>query len=647
MSKTEILKSLKMFVPSGDIVEIRAVNGKKTSSGYFQDIKKAADTASTLTGNIYFVFNKIKSGCYSRAQRETMVQNPKETTTDNDIEKRKWILVDVDPKRPSGVSSSDEEKKEAMKVIGSCYSFLKREGFTEPILCDSGNGYHMLYRVELENTKENAEAVKNFLKALDMFCSSDKAEIDTAVFNASRITKLYGTKAMKGSNTPDRPHRESKIIKIPDTLKITQSAKIYKISNMIPKPERLQYPAYQGDFNLRDWISKYSLQVKQESCFSGGTKFILEQCPFDDSHRGKDACIFLMDNGSIGFKCFHNSCSDYTWRDVRLLYEPDAYDRKEYARNTATDDFKPLIEIEPIKDRFLKPSQIRQKDRGQIVTIRSGISMLDRKIIGFNKGELSIWSGSNGSGKSSVLNQLALYAAQQGFRTAIFSGELPSYKVLSWLQLQAAGRAYTRPTEHESLYLVDEPVRRAVTKWLEGKVFIYNNDFGANFESVMAAVKSCISENKIDAVLIDNLMSLCLSGVPGDKYEKQTAIVTELSNFAKNQNVHIHFVCHPRKSLGFLRKDDISGSADLTNAADNVFIVHRVGNDFRKKTAEMFGWKPDNQMYDFSNVIEVCKNRDLGVIDFFAGTYFEVESKSFLNYPEEMKRYDWSKEDLL
>lgn len=146
-------------------------------------------------------------------------------------------------------------------------------------------------------------------------------------------------------------------------------------------------------------------------------------------------------------------------------------------------------------------------------------------------------------------------------------------------------------------------------------------------------------------VIIDNMMSLDVTGIGGEKYEKQTSLVIALCELAKQYNVHIHFVAHPRKAIGFLRKTDISGTADLTNAADNVFIVHRVNRDFKQATKQDLGFKDDNILYQFSNVVEICKNRDLGVQDQFVGTIFEPESKRFKNSTMEVKRYGWEEND--
>ena len=141
-------------------------------------------------------------------------------------------------------------------------------------------------------------------------------------------------------------------------------------------------------------------------------------------------------------------------------------------------------------------------------------------------------------------------------------------------------------------------------------------------------------------VILDNLMSMNLSNYGQDKYEVQTKLITELSDMAKRLNIHIHFVCHPRKSTNFLRKYDISGTADLTNIADNVFIVHRVNNDFKKQFQEMFK-KNDEKILSYDNIVETCKNREFGVQDMFTGQFFEVETKRFLNYKDEHKYYMW------
>ena len=172
-------------------------------------------------------------------------------------------------------------------------------------------------------------------------------------------------------------------------------------------------------------------------------------------------------------------------------------------------------------------------------------------------------------------------------------------------------------------------------------MYVYDNELGNDINKIIFAIYDAVKTKDVKMVILDNLMSMNLSSYGQDKYDVQTKLITDLSNMAKRLNIHIHFVCHPRKSTSFLRKYDISGTADLTNIADNVFIVHRVNNDFKKQTSEMFKWKTDNELYSFDNIEKKKKNREQGVQDVFIGQYFEIETKRFLNYKNEYKNYMW------
>jgi replicative DNA helicase len=269
--------------------------------------------------------------------------------------------------------------------------------------------------------------------------------------------------------------------------------------------------------------------------------------------------------------------------------------------------------------------------------IKSNTVNLDNKIKGFTLGELSIWSGGNASGKSSYLNQLALESIKQGYKVVIYSGELDSPRLLNWIAVQCAGLKNMVYDSTYDYYYLSDFTKNIILDWLNGKLFIYDNEFGQDPEVIIDSIKTCVLKNDVKVVILDNLMSM---NAPSDnKYDFQSALVKQLSALAKELNIHIHFVCHPRKVTNFLRKVDISGSADLTNIADNVFIIHRVNQDFINQTKEMFHWKDDNEIYGYSNVIEVCKNRDYGIQDHFAGMYYEMNSRRLLDYENEERKY--------
>lgn len=290
------------------------------------------------------------------------------------------------------------------------------------------------------------------------------------------------------------------------------------------------------------------------------------------------------------------------------------------------------------KSTFKTISELNTNDVEKIY-IKSDIIRLDNEIKGFALGELSVWSGGNASAKSTFLNQLALETVNQCRNVAIYSGELTSQRLLSWITLQAAGK--NNIDEKNGFYKPSISVKDKILYWLDNKLFIYENSFGNKAKYIISSVKKCIEQHDIKVVIIDNLMSLDINDYGDNKYDTQSYLIKELSELAKKYQVHIHFVCHPRKSTTFLRKVDISGTADITNVADNVFIMHRVNNDFRKATRDMFGWREDHELYKFSNIIEICKSREFGVQDCFIGLYFEKESKRLLNAIGERKRFGW------
>lgn len=649
MDERQIRYTFELLKKPEDVIEVRCITSRSNYSGYFKNVDNIIKELPRYSnGNVYFVLNKISDGCYSREQHETFVEKAKNTTSDGDISLREWLLIDVDPKRPSGVSSTNEEKNNAKLVINNVFSFLRDIGFAEPIVCDSGNGFHLLYKIALENTEANKLLMQTVLQVLDLYFSNGKCDIDKTVFNASRITKLYGTDSKKGNNTDDRPHRQSSILKVPKAIKETPYQLLLKVAGMMPAPEEKTYQNNYGKdrFDLKSFIRENNINVKSELNFQGGTKYILDHCLFDHSHKSKDAALFELQNGAIAYKCLHNSCSGHKWQDVRKMFEPNAYE-KYYEPQTRRitekrEEIVPQAQMKEKGSKFLNFSEIEAKDRTQIVSIPSGFTQLDKMIIGFNKGEVSLWSGKNGAAKSTIINQIAINAVDKNFKGVIFSGELPSHKMKNWVHLQCAGRQFTQKNDKfDNLFFVKKSVSEKIDFWLKDKLFVYNNEYGNNFEQLMCDVEEFVVEKGIDFVILDNLMALSLLTLDGDKYERQTQFINRICTSVKKFNYHIHIIAHPRKQTGFLRKDDISGNADLTNAVDNVFIAHRNNNDYKRAIGDFFPKEMFAELTRCDNYIEVCKNRDLGVIDYLVGFYYEIESKRLLNEMYENRTYGW------
>ena len=651
----EIRKTISIMKPEGQLFEVRYIgnSGRLNFSGYFTSadvlIERLQHLAPSEEGNLYITLNSIDSACYSRQQRDVFIKSCKVTTSDNDVEGYDWLMLDFDPKRPSGTSSSDEELKIAKDKAKEVFKYLNRRGWSNPIVAMSGNGYHLLYQIRIKNKPEISKLIENVLKTLNLlFGDENVIDVDTKVFNPSRICKLYGTVAVKGSDTKERPHRMSKIVYVPDEIKANSKQLLEDLVSIIPKePEMPQnYNNYNPKkFDLEEWLNLHNIIITQKTSFKdGGTKYILEQCPFDSNHKGKDACLIQFASGAICFHCFHQSCSGNTWKEFREHYEPTAYSKKEY--------HKPNRELPPVPKReklianentapiFYTAEDIHNLKTPPEEFIKTGITVLDKKLRGLKKGFVTCLSGLRASGKSSIISQLGIEAAQQGYRTALYSGELTPKNLLKWLVLQAVGKENTYTSGYENYYLPLPGAEESVCEWLGDKLYVYNNDYGNGFKFIADSLQRCVDKHKVDLIILDNLMTLDISELDREFYHAQSRFVSELEMFAKQNNVHILFVAHPRKSQGFLRLDDIAGSNDIVNKVDNALILHRVNKDFIRLSQETLKWKGDNPLYQASNVIEICKDRDGGVQDEFIPLYFEIESKRLKNYETENKKYE-------
>ena len=658
LDESQVYRWWDVMKGGNELVEVRLIGSNKTASGYFSNPKTLIEAIRPYTENfnIYFTLNKIDPACYGREQRDRILQRVKNTTSDSEIIARDWVLVDLDAKRLSGVCSTKEEAIKAHEKGKEVYKFLMDNGFYEPIVVFSSSGIHLYLRCALKNSEENTKLIKRFLNALSMLFSDEHVDCDTSVYNPARISRLVGSYSCKGANNdPTRPQRMCRFLKVPDEIKVNEREYFEKIAALYPEEEALptRDTNYSTEkFDLESFLKKHSIGVRQVESVAGGKKYVLEHCVFNPQHRAKDAVIFQRDSGALAYVCLHNSCSHYTWKDVRLKFEPDSYTKKDYREyqfkqryyGSVAEPFKPVEESEDKGKKWLTAKDIKRKREQDIIAIPSGYNYLDKAIRGFILGEVTILSGLNGSGKSSWLNSVMLNIIQRGFKVACFSGELTDYNVIKWLAQSAAGKNYVYKVEGSDYsYEVNDAAYNKISEWLDEKFYLFNNNYGNNFSQVISDLDEVVQKGA-QFIVIDNLMALQISNLSGDKNEKQKQFILEVVDFAKKKNVHIVVVCHPRKESGMqtlLRKESIAGSSDLSNAVQNVAIVHRCGEDFCKRASEFFGKEKAERYMEYSNVVEWCKSRSYGVVDYLVGMFYEPETKRFKNYKAEHIVYGW------
>ena len=668
MDANEIRRWHSTFKRNDELFEIRIL-GDRTWSGYFYDVETAIKALEPFeNANIYYSINEVKRACASRDQFNCFRQVKGTATSKQDIAHRWWLPIDVDCERPSGVSSTDKEKERAHKRAQDVFVFLRDNGFSNPVVCDSSSGYHLLYPIDMDNTQESEDVIKAFLEILANNFTDENVKIDTVLHDANRILRLSGTYGRKGRSTEERPHRLAKILSVPKDIRrmgigvLQAFNEKYQIKVEIPQRRQYNTAGNHEEFNLREFIRKYGIEIAKEVPISGGgTKFILKECPFDEGHKAPDSALFELPNGAIAFKCYHNSCSHYDWRAFRLHFDPHAYDnenaqkqqnvpqpmmypQRQYVQQKPKYEIKE--ELPELGKKWLCMSDIKKVDLSAIPRYKTGITQMDRLMLGLAEGEVTLMSGGNASGKSSFINTLVCNFLQQNAKVALWSGEFEPPILKAWVQMAAAGKNNLRLSAYgDGKYYVPNNIGERIDKWMDGKFFIFNNKYGSVWKEVFHDMTLLLSVG-VKMFILDNLMSLDIDLLDGDKNGKQKELILQIKDFAKKNDVHVILVAHPRKSMAFLRKNDICGTSDLTNVVDNVLICHRVNQDFFKAGAEFYGQGYIQQFQGYGNVVEISKNRMYGVVDVLVGMQYEIESRRFKNDENENVKYGWEQEPV-
>lgn len=236
-----------------------------------------------------------------------------------------------------------------------------------------------------------------------------------------------------------------------------------------------------------------------------------------------------------------------------------------------------LIRVADIDDDF---------DPSVAEKYRTGFPGLDRFLVGgFYAGQLTIWSGVNSHGKSTLLGQVMLEAIEQGVGVCAFSGELPARVFRYWANLQAAGGAGAgylatkTDADGNETYYVPKRIRETIQAWYRDKFYLYDSFGDADAESIIRVFSYAAKRHGCKVFLVDNLGATTFSGDERSFWHDQATFIRKMAKFAHTYSVHVHVVAHPRKvqdEYKDLGKEDIFGSGGISNIADNIITVRRL-----------------------------------------------------------------------
>ena len=360
----EITHALHLWFQAGDVFEVRVLDAvsadyrrEHIESGYFdyEHISAVPEALKRLLSfrGVYVTVNPVNPDLLARAVNRLRPAGRNPTTADTDIVRRRWLLIDCDPRRASGVSSSNAEHESALAKAREIRDGLSSLGWPDPIMADSGNGAQLMYRIDLP--ADDGELVRRVIGEIAK-ASSEQVAIDTSVHNPARIWRLPGTMNCKGDSIPERPHRMARILEEPQDIVSVSWEQMQDIVSYQSEDTQTDVPDDEWKhtmpaFDLDSWIAQYCPELGSPQPWKGGRKWIFPVCPFNEAHTNKSAVLIQEPSGAVAFKCHHNGCSGNDWRALRELREPGCYDRREEANSD--------VDLSGI----LKPNRIEKQEK--------------------------------------------------------------------------------------------------------------------------------------------------------------------------------------------------------------------------------------------------------------------------------------------
>jgi twinkle protein len=346
---------------------------------------------------------------------------------------------------------------------------------------------------------------------------------------------------------------------------------------------------------LLGWESASSLEPTKEICLAdsatnAGSLYLYElgfgllwpPTGTDDEHewiatefenlKQYDTIYLCFTNDAVGQKCAAEASrrlGAYRCPLVKLPFQ-DAQEclQQEVSKETIQQCFREAKPIDPAElRRASEYANLIKQGINHVTDAQMGYALPWDKAFGtinFRPGELTVWTGINGHGKSQLLGHLMLDQIKQGANVCIASMELAPVKTLIRMTRQASA-VKTPP---------DEFIDR-VCRWWGKKLWLFDLVGTAKAERLIEVFKYGCQRYGIDVFVIDSLMKC---GFADDDYSGQKRFLDQLSDFKNEFNCHVHVVAHPRKAHDentAPSKLDVKGVSGITDLADNCMSVWR------------------------------------------------------------------------
>lgn len=293
-------------------------------------------------------------------------------------------------------------------------------------------------------------------------------------------------------------------------------------------------------------------------------------------------------------------------------------------------------------------SDVEPTEYEDVDGVTTGLKAIDDELMRLFFGTLTIVSGQPGSGKSSLLTQLACNSLDNDIGTWLFSGELPNGVEKSWFNYIFAGpRNITDAISRRGnpYKKISTTTLAEINKTYKGRWHIYRDDYDNILDKLIASMTDTVRKYGARCLILDNFMCIDTE-TSEEELRSQTDTIKKLIEFAKKYQVAVILVCHPRKmdagtNVGIY---DIAGTSNIVNLAHRTIGLRRV-TDAERENAAKYSEKR-RQLLKYDVIVTIVKDRMFGRQNIDVGLYYDPASRRFFSDMDEYdRRFSWDKKE--
>ena len=518
--------------------------------------------------------------------------------TQKDVKRWKNLIIDLDPVRPAGTVSLQEELDAAWSVANKIYDQVINPYFKGGLIFLSGNGYHLWAPIDLEVNQESIAVVSEFLATIKQIYQTEKVEVDTCFKNPAQLTTLYGTIKKKSLYRNVLPgttleHRQSRVVKSAlrnqeTTLEeLKEIIKELKSKFMLEEKKLVEVEKTQREKNVewfKQFASEYNIEVKNYKEDDNGVYANLEKCPFCENDDSSGHAVKMWDNGD--YTKFYYICHHQNHCQVNK--EQKHWWKEYYKHITGTD----LITGEVVREEEKKENtsnaiiysynEVKAVPREYVST---GYEQLDHWLGGgFQRRGYTLLAGKTGEGKSTF--------------TYNFINNIPEDKKILFALSEGSC----------------EQIKWDMEKVIKGK---RDNIYFAQDLDLLTFEEQIL--DKYDVIFFDNLNSY--------KWEEQVKVSARLNEILPAHRASVVLLTHTQNGANFTYSDTISGSVDVRRYATQILCLQK-SEGWRKKAQGIYGEKRERtfanyleEHQDVNTILSIEKTRGEGVNTFSMFNY--------------------------